>query len=226
VKSNAESSGFFGRLNIISQDSDERVANWVEPDLSVLRERFLRKIQPLEYQEAVVTKEPEAIEMLEKWYVQARAGWLKQNLSDDITSRIQVMVNRNACHLAWLLSGDDITPNPEKANEPIEVCCDEDIMRRAIALAEYQVKARLLHRPAAGKNDWAVMEGLVRQTVQTKGAITRSKLFREIRADAYGIQAFNKAIENLVLEGIIKVGQYEGETKRGRKAQIIMWCDD
>ena len=54
----------------------------------------------------------------------------------------------------------------------------------------------------------------------------RSKLHREIRADKYGINAFDKAITNLVQEGIVKIAQKEGETKRGRKAQVIMWVND
>ena len=70
------------------------------------------------------------------------------------------------------------------------------------------------------------MENLIRGIVKRKGAIARSKLSREIRADHYGIQTFDKAINNLVQEGIVKIGQREGEVKRGRKAQIIMWVQD
>jgi hypothetical protein len=147
-------------------------------------------------------------------------------LPTDITGRIQVLVQRNASHLAWLFSGEDVVPNAEKASEPIQVICDEDIMARAIALAEYEIKARQIHQPAPGKNDWAVVEGLIRIAVKNKGMIQRNKLFRDIRADNYGIQTFDKAINNLVQEGQVKIGQREGETKRGRKAQIVMWVNE
>ncbi len=223
VKTNAESSGFFQRLNIVTNDSEDRVANWIEPDLSVLRDKFLRKIQPLEFQSVIVDKTPEAIEIFEQWYASKRPEW--KDLTTDITGRIQVLVQRNASHLAWLMSGDDVVPNAEKANEPINVTCDEDIIRRAIALAEYEILARQVHQPAPGKNDWAVVEGLIKALVKRKGMIPRNKLFREIRADNYGIQTFDKAINNLEQEGFIKKGQKEGEVKRGRKAQIIMWCE-
>jgi hypothetical protein len=224
VKTNAESSGFFQRLNMISNPSEDTVANLLDPDLSVLRDSFVRKIQPLEYQNVVVTKLPEASDMFEKWYRAKRPEFREMSL--DVSGRIQVLVQRNVSHLSWLMSGNDIIPNPEKADEPIEVICDEDIMQRAIALAEYQLGARSAHQPAPGKNDWAIVESLIKTVVKRKGAIQRSKLHREIRADRYGIQTFHKAITNLVQEGIIKIGQREGETKRGRKAEIIMWVND
>ena len=221
VKTNSESSGFFGRLNIVTSDSEDRVANFTDPDLSVLRDAFVRKIQPLEYQNVVVNKTPEALELLETWYASKRQEW--RELSNDITGRIQVLVHRNASHLAWLMSGDNVLPNAEKAAEPIEVECDEDIMRRALALAEYEIEARQAHQPAQGKNDWALVENLIKIAVKRAGSIGRGKLNREIRADKYGLQTFDKAINNLVQEGIIKIGLREGESKRGRKTQVIMW---
>jgi hypothetical protein len=195
----------------------------MDPDLTALRDSFVKKIQPLEYQNVVVMKLPEASDMLEKWYKEKRAEF--REMPTDVTGRIQVLVQRNASHLAWLMAGDTI-PDPDKANEPIEVVCDEDIMSRAIALAEYQIGARHAHQPAPGKNDWAIVENMIKITIKRKGAMQRSKLHREIRADKYGINAFDKAITNLVQEGIVKIAQKEGETKRGRKAQIIMWVNE
>jgi Bifunctional DNA primase/polymerase, N-terminal len=224
IRTNSESSGFFQRLNIITNDSDERVANFNDPDLSVLRDQFVRKIQPLEYQEVIVSKTPEASDIFEKWYSSKRVEW--KELPNDVTGRVQVMVQRNASHLAWLMSGDDITPDPEKALIPIEVICDEDIMERAIALAEYQVEARKGHQPVQGRNDQAMAENLIRVVVQRSGYISRSKLQREIRADRYGVHIFDRAINNLCQEGLIKIGVREGEAKRGRKAQVISWVND
>jgi hypothetical protein len=221
VKTNSESSGFFQRLNIVTNDSEDRVANFQDPDLSALRDRFVRKIQPLEFQEVVVVKTPEASDIFEKWYRDKRGEW--RDLPTDVTGRIQVLTLRNASHLAWLMSGDDVLPDAEKAAIPIEVLCDEDIMNRAIALAEYEIEARQAHQPARGKNDYAIVEDLVRVAVKRAGSIARYKLSREIRADNYGVQIFDKAIQNLVQEGYIKVGQREGEAKRGRKTQILMW---
>jgi len=103
VKTNSESSGFFQRLNIIASSEEGRVANWVEPDLSALADAFVRKIQPLEYQKVIVMRTPEAIEMFEKWFAAKREEW--KELSLDVTGRINVQVQRNASHLAWLMGG-------------------------------------------------------------------------------------------------------------------------
>jgi len=162
--------------------------------------------------------------MLERWYASKRQEW--KNLPTDVTGRIQVMVQRNTSHLAWLMSGEDLIPNPEKPDEPIEVLCDEDVMERGIALAEYQVETRLSNQPAAGKNDWAIVENRIKQEVREKGMISRSDLSRAIRADNYGLQTLEKSINNLVAEGIIKISKLEGETKRGRRTQILVWVHD
>jgi hypothetical protein len=223
VKTNSESSGFFQRLNIIASSEEGRVANWVEPDLSALADAFVRKIQPLEYQKVIVMRTPEAIEMFEKWFAAKREEW--KELSLDVTGRINVQVQRNASHLAWLMGGD-VIPCPEKPDEPIEVVCDEDVMERGIALAEYQVLARASNQPAPGKNDWAVVENRIKQVVREKGMISRSDLSREIRADNYGLQTLEKSINNLVAEGIIKICKQAGEMKRGRKTQVIVWVND
>ena len=82
--------------------------------------------------------------------------------------------------MAWLLGGDHI-PNPEKPDEAIEVMCDEDVMERGLALAEYQVETRLSNQPAAGKNDWAIVENRIKQVVRERGMISRSDLSRAIR---------------------------------------------
>jgi hypothetical protein len=224
VKTNSESSGFFQRLNIIANDEEGRVANWIEPDLSALIDRFVKKIQPLEYQNVVVMRTPEASDMFEKWYVSKRAEW--KGLPTDITGRLQVMVQRNTSHMAWMMSGEDVIPNPERPDEPIEVFCDEDVMERGIALAEYQVGARRANQPAAGKNDSAIVENRIKALVQQKGMISRHDLSLAIRADNYGIQTFEKSISNLVAEGHIKISKLEGEKKRGRKAQVICWVQE
>lgn len=220
MKTNAESSGFFQRLNLITTECEDRVADWVQPDLAVLRDRFVRKIQPLEYQVVIVRKTPEAIEKLDEWFKSKKEEW--RALPDDVTGRLQVMVHRNASHLAWLMSGDDIVPNPE-TKDPIEVTCDEDIMDRAIALADYEQYQRSSHQPPRGKTDQAVMENLIKERVKAYGQINRKILYDRVHAERYGIQTFDRAISNMTQEGFIRLAKKEGEKKRGRKALIIEW---
>jgi hypothetical protein len=224
VKTNSENSGFFQRLNIVSSRSDERVPNLTSPDLTEIKERFLKKIQPLEFQLVQVNRTDESIKRLTEWHREKRDEW--KNYSSDVRGRIEVMIHRNASHIAWLMSGDDVVPSPERASDPIHVECDEDIMSRALALAEYQVLSRHSHQPAIGNNEWALIENLIKNKVYERKRLTRADLYRDIRADKFGITAFNRAIDNLTQEGIIAIGSREGETKRGRKTQIVMWINE
>jgi hypothetical protein len=221
-KTSADGSGFFQRLNIVSNPSLDRVPDLFDPDLILIRDRFVRKIQPLEYQKVVVQKTPEAFELLASWYKERSKRW--QNFPEEF-GRIQVLIHRNVSHLAWLMSGDNVVPDPDKAakNEPIEVICDEDIMKRAIALADYQLFVRQMLRPITANNPWARLECAIRRYfVKNKVRwVTREKLSHDLHADRDGIQMFDKALNNLCQEGFIRVSKREGETKRGRKAQII-----
>jgi Bifunctional DNA primase/polymerase, N-terminal/Primase C terminal 1 (PriCT-1) len=219
TKTNAESSGFFQRLNIISNESDETVPELKKPDLSILRDRFIKKIQPLEYQQVVVQKDEDALTYLKEWYEAKKAEW--KSLPADVTGRLQVLVQRNASHLAWMMAGDH-TPNPE-AKDPIIVECDRDIMERACALADYEVMARMSHQPAAGRNEHAVVENLIKGTLGVKKRMTRNHLYDMIHAERFGIRIFDGAVQNLVHEGFIKVAKIENEKKRGRKGLIIEW---
>jgi Bifunctional DNA primase/polymerase, N-terminal/Primase C terminal 1 (PriCT-1) len=224
-RSETDGSGFFQRLNIISNSSEERVAKLAEPDLTVLRDRFVKKIQPLEYQKAVVMSTPEADEMLEQWFQSKQEKW--RRLPGEVTGRIQVLIHRNVSHLAWLLSGNVVVPNPEKPNEPIEVLCDEDIMEKAIALAEYELFVRPLHRPIEADNPWAKVECLIRRHMIKHGTnpVLRGKLSRAINANRYGVKMFNDAIKNLAQEGFLKVVEKAGNA-RGRKGEYIVLVTD
>jgi hypothetical protein len=225
TKTSAEGSGFFQRLNFVANPSEDRVPVLRDPDLSALRDRFVRKIQPLEYQVAVVGMRAEAEEMLKLWYDKKKIEW--QGVSEDITGRIQVMVHRNASILAWLMSGEEL-PDAENAHMPIEVICDEDIIERAIALAEYEVFVRKMYRPVEVANDFARIEASIRRHFVNTGGVptTRNQLRQSVHGDRFGIKMFNDAIVNLLAEGFIRIGQMEGDTKRGRKSQLIMLVED
>jgi hypothetical protein len=225
-KTNTDSSGFFQRLNIIANPNKKRVAELLTPDFNDIRERFLRKIQALEFQKAVMYKNEEATALLESWYKSKAEEW--EGLTEDITGRIQVLVQRNACHLAWLMSGDDVVPDAEKAKEPIKVFCDEDIMRRAIAIAEYEVKVRQLHKPIEADNPYALIENAIeRFFLENEGQpVSRRKLYRLLHANRHGSQIFDKCVSNLIQEGIMKIGDREGPKKRGRISQVLIWIGE
>jgi hypothetical protein len=225
-KSNTENSGFFQRLNIVANTNVRTVPELATPDFTELKDRFVRKIQALEYQIVEVIKTEDATELFNSWFDAKKEEW--KNLPSDVTGRLQVMAQRNASHLAWLMSGEDVVPDPDKTNERIEVKCDEDIMRRAIALAEYELRVRQLHKPIEADNDYALVENMIEQHFVSTGGkpTTKRRLYRILHADRHGTKIFDSCIDNLVREGIISRGRYEGETKRGRKADVIMWIGE
>jgi hypothetical protein len=225
-KTNTDNSGFFQRLNIIANPNKERVAELLTPDFNDIRERFMRKIQALEFQKVVVHKNEEAIALFESWYKSKAEEW--EGFTEDITGRIQVLVQRNACHLSWLMSGEDVVPNAENAKEPIKVFCDEDIMRRAIAIAEYEVKIRQLHKPIEADNPYAQIENAIeRFFAENEGQpVSRRKLYRLLNANRHGSQIFDKCVSNLIQEGLMKIGDREGPKKRGRISQVLIWIGE
>lgn len=220
VKTNSESSGFFQRLNIISSKSDDRVPNLMAPNLVALRDKFVRKIQALEFQTVQVNQTLGAAKMLKDWHKEKKAEW-KEHPSD-VRGRIEVMIHRNASHIAWMLS-ENQTPNPDASAVPIIVECDEKVMEKALALAEYQVAVRFSHQPAVGNNEWALVENLIKNKVRERGMITRGDIYREVRADKHGLMALDKAIQNLHSEGII---ERTAGTGRGKKSEMLMWVNE
>lgn len=225
-KTSSENSGFFQRLNVTANPSKKRVPKIMPPNFDALREQFVRQIQPLEYQRVVVSMDGEAEKLLGQWYAEKENEW--ENLPEDIKGRIQVLLMRNAAHLAWLMGGAAVVADPQKANEPIEVICDEDIMKRAMALAEYEVRVRQLHKPIEADNPYAQIENAIeRYFIENEGQpVTQRELYRSLNANRHGTKIFDHCITNLVQEGILRLGVREGETKRGRKARIIIWVGD
>jgi hypothetical protein len=126
------------------------------------------------------------------------------------------------------MSGDDITPSPENANIPIVLECDEDIMRRAIALGETEIGTRILHQPPQGDNDYAVTENSIMMHFAENGGepVSRTALYRKLNAGRVGTIIFDKCITALCMEGYIRLGTNENSGIRGRKAQIVFWVGD
>ena len=232
LRTHLDGSGFLQRLNIVANKSKKRKTKVFPPDLTGLRDDIVRRIQCLEYQMAEVTMTDEASKMFDDWLEAKEATEEWQSLPEEITGRLTVLIQRNSATLAFFMSGDPIIPNAEKAKEPIQIVCDEDIMTRAIALAEYELRVRQLYRPPEGNNEYALMECAIElhfaEMVQNGEApeISRNKLFKDLNACRIGITVFDKCVNNLVQEGKLKVGKYEGETRRGRKAQVLTWIGD
>jgi hypothetical protein len=229
-KTTAEGSGFFQRLNLISSDETETVAeipsfNFSEGEGLKLRQKFVDKIQSLEFQAVVFEKTPDAEKRFSEWH----AAFKKEHADEpaEVIGRVNVMVSRNYEHIAFMLA-QSVESNPEKANEPIKIVCDLSTMEKAIALAEYQYQVRAKHRPAQGANESALIEDSVRLTLLSseRRSLSRSDLYKKSGSRKYGLLAFNRVIDALNNEGIVDVGKKTNCKTRGRKGEIIIWAGD
>jgi len=229
-KTTAEGSGFFQRLNLISTEETETVAeveklNFNEGEGLKLRQKFLAKIMPLEFQQIVFEKTPEATKRFDEWYAAFKAQ--HRDEPADVKGRLNVLVSRNYEHLAWMLA-PDIKPAPENSAEPIRITCNLDVMEKAIALSEYQYQVRSKHRPAQGANESALIEDLIRLTLLSseRNSLSRSDLYKKSGSRKYGLVMFDKVLNSMCAEGLVEVGDKTGSKIRGRKGKIIVWAGE
>jgi hypothetical protein len=222
-KTGAEESGFFQRLNLIASENTDTVPMIREPELDAVRQKLIAKIEPLENQVVEIVTTPEADKVFSDWHedLAARTG----QDSTDVTGRLNVLVQRNALHLAWLLappaSGSELNAvaGGLGVRQTLRSTLDADIMQRAIRLADWELEIRRQYRPVIGNNDWAVVENLIKKNMQKYKAISRSALYHCIHGERYGLKMFSQSIVNLAEEGLLTVAK-EGV---GRKKEILRW---
>jgi bifunctional DNA primase/polymerase-like protein/primase-like protein len=229
-KTTAEGSGFFQRLNLVSSDETETVAeipklDFTDGDGLELRQKFLVKIMPLEYQTVVFEKTAEAEKRFNEWH----AAFKKEHHDEpaEVTGRLNVMVSRNYEHLAFMLA-PTVAPNPEKANEPIRIVCDLPTMEKAIALADYQYQVRAKHRPAQGANESALIEDSIRLTLLSseRNSLSRSDLYKKSGSRKYGLLVFDRVLNALNNEGLVEIRTKSNNTTRGRKGEVVVWIGE
>jgi hypothetical protein len=51
-------------------------------------------------------------------------------------------------------------------------------------------------------------------------------LYRDLHAERHGELIYTKVLDGLVQRGTIKIGQREGDTRRGRKALVLIWLGE
>jgi hypothetical protein len=224
-KTSAEGSGFFQRLNIISSEETRTVAELNDPDFTDFSVSLFKKIKPLEYQTIAVLKDPDADRLFNSWHTKFQ----NEHRDDpkDVVGRLSVQVIRNYQHLAWLLA-PEVKEDPANANTPIQVMCSLETMEKAIALAEYQFGMRSKHRPAVGKNDWALLEDIIKKTLiaSPNKAMIRNKLWKQAGVRKFGISVFDRALNNMNSEGHVELFTPEKFSGKGRKGQVVVWKGD
>jgi hypothetical protein len=203
--SGAENSGWFPRENLIVTGEIEQVARLRVPDLTEIGEKLKNKILPLEYRRVLTFYSAAAQQLLDDWFLEMRQR--TKNDSDDVKGRINVLAQRNASMLAWLLSDADqdqtlygAEEDPEISYSPIDVRAEitEDTVRRAILLAEYTLAVRRDNQPIVADNTWAKCENIIKKHLCQRTRMARNVLYREANLSRFGIKIVNASLLNLV----------------------------
>jgi hypothetical protein len=206
ANSGAENSGWFPRENLIVTGDVELVARLRVPDLTEIGEKLKNKILPLEYRRALTFYSDAAQRVLDDWFLEMRQR--TKDDPDDVKGRVNVLAQRNASILAWLLSTevhqqeefyeDATSPEPEYSPIDVRVEITEDIIRRAILLAEYTLAVRRANQPMIADNPWAKCENIIKKHLCQRQRMTRSTLYREANLSRFGIKIVNASLLNLI----------------------------
>jgi hypothetical protein len=213
-------------MNLVSCDETETVSEIEKFDFQAgdglaIREKFLAKIMPLEFQTVSFEKTPEAKKLFDDWYNRFKKE--HKDEPDEVKGRINVMVSRSCEHLAYMLA-PTVPKNLESGGEPIRIVVDLPTMEKAIALGEYQYEVRSKHRPALGANDAAMIEDSIRLTLKARPSksMGRHDLYRKSGSRKYGLYLFNKVLDLMREEGYIDEGIKTNNKTRGRKGRVVM----
>ena len=106
----------------------------------------------------------------------------------EITARLNIIVLRNALHLAWLLDEKTISA---------------ETMQKAVKLGDYQLSQRQSLVATPTENPLAQMQQRVVRVLRQKGRSTRRELTARVNAARYGTWVFQQAVEGLKKEGIV-----------------------
>jgi len=81
---------------------------------------------------------------------------------------------------------------------------DDETVRKATKLCDWQLEVRKLHTPVDADNKMAMMEEKIRRQLETRGDLTRRELSQHTNANRSGIWYFDNALSNLEQAGEIR----------------------
>jgi len=204
--SGAENSGWFPRENLIVTGDVELVARLRVPDFTEMGEKLKNKIWPLEFRRAKTFYSAAAQQLLDEWFFELRQR--TKGEPDDVKGRLNVLAQRNASFIAWLLSiadrkqeesyEEEVGSEPSYSSEDVRVEITDDVVLRAILLAEYTLGVRRDNQPMVADNTWAKCENLIKKHLCQRTRMSRTVLYREANLSRFGIKIANASLLNLV----------------------------
>jgi len=199
----AYGTGIGGRLNLIVTGPVKTKAQLRWPDFGDLAERLEQKFFALDAGPIRMTQEPEADAVFSRWWETLTSGqWGRA------CGRVNVITQRKALHLAWMLGQTSITA---------------DVAEKAILLGNYLVEARQSVMVEEGGEKQAVNENVVLAAVRDAHPKALSAATICVFVDhAMSRRSIYNALSMLVETG--EVRKIKGAPgKNGRPATLYVW---
>ena len=249
AKSNWET--LIQRTNIIPTDETRTVFKLVVPDFQEVRSILLPRIQLLKDYRLVWDFSAEAEQLGEQWHAdlqrrrqqmlarQQQGGQAEHDAEYDseAVGRIQVYLHRILSHMAlWLAppptgqeeyEQSDFTPDGSYISSGrksriwrFEITAE--IMRKAIRVAEYQIRARRDNMPVQASNASGVVENLIKKWAFQHKQMRWFDLVRRGRIDRFGYRVCHEALQNLVRMGILACNT-NPEDAQAQRDWVVVW---
>ena len=195
-----EDTGFFGRLLLVAGDAEKRIPRPIDPDsdkFQALVSEVKELISSVAEHPLVVTVEHDADELWAKFYDSFGDGpeW---NRIDAYGFRLMAV--------QAVLRGEK-TVNKKNIQQVIDFLQYEVAVREAVA-------------PVIAENAVARMEELIRRALPLGQTRTKRQLDRKTNSHRYGIDSFNRALENLQKNGEILPTRKDGTSILYTRAEV------
>jgi hypothetical protein len=174
-------SGLASRLTLISNKETRTVATLLEPNLGDWQKRMFAKLAALEQYPVGLNLSTIAKNLLDVWWMKLNDGQ-HEDESDEILARLNVIVLRNAMHLAWL-------------RDSLEI--EEGDMKKAIKLGDYQVAQRRTLVLPATDNTFASHQVKIKLYIERHGPSSARRIYKGVNAWRVGTKMHKEALDGL-----------------------------
>jgi len=179
------SSGLASRITWVSLPTFEAVAYLGEFNFGDLQQVLFHKLTELEQRPLKIKTSKAAKETLTKWY---RSLPLRGYQDDTLSVRMNVIVQKNALHLAWLSGAKEI---------------DSSLIYKAIRLGDWQLSVRnelFIHET---QNALACHQAKIMKALR-KGPLTGRQITKATHAYEVGTEIHERSLKGLLSLGDIK----------------------
>jgi RepB DNA-primase from phage plasmid len=230
---------FLQRVNLISTDETRTVMLLTVPNTTPIRDRLIRCIGLLEEYKLIWNLTPEGKTFLQEWYQSLADRALSADDTVDQSEamgRIQVHVLRLLSHMAlWqgelpVVDGKPAEPKyvqfplVEKSEVPDKIWLVQlgvDAVKKAIAIGEYLIQAKMDHQPPPGDDPRAFVENLIVKWAARYKVARWMELRRRAHLYRYGISDVERCLHNCERIGRIKIRQNPAAPADQRQWMIV-----